>query len=117
MTLNRPPQFRVHMHSRAQESEFSHAKVADGKHSPPYEAGFGQYASMSGRPLVTCAESLAKRITNPRLLPPVTLMTTKYWLLKAEPDSRIVKGKDVKVILSCIISQARSINPEVVWRR
>ncbi len=23
--------------------------------------------------------------------------STKYWLLKAEPDSRIVKGKDVKV--------------------
>ncbi|KAI0797192.1 PUA-like domain-containing protein [Abortiporus biennis] len=23
-------------------------------------------------------------------------MSTKYWLMKAEPDSRIVKGKDVK---------------------
>ena len=22
---------------------------------------------------------------------------TRYWLLKAEPDSRVVKGKDVKV--------------------
>ncbi len=37
-----------------------------------------------------------------RLLPPTfsalssTTMTTKRWLLKAEPDSRIVKGKDVK---------------------
>ena len=24
-------------------------------------------------------------------------MAVKYWLMKAEPDSRIVKGKDVKV--------------------
>lgn len=24
-------------------------------------------------------------------------MSTKYWLMKAEPDSRVVKGKDVKV--------------------
>ena len=24
-------------------------------------------------------------------------MSPKYWLMKAEPDSRIVKGKDVKV--------------------
>ena len=24
-------------------------------------------------------------------------MSSNYWLMKAEPDSRIVKGKDVKV--------------------
>ena len=24
-------------------------------------------------------------------------MSPKYWLLKAEPDTRVVKGKDVKV--------------------
>ena len=24
-------------------------------------------------------------------------MSPKYWLMKAEPDSRVVKGKDVKV--------------------
>jgi len=28
------------------------------------------------------------------------MSTTKYWLLKAEPDSRVVKGKDVKVRVS-----------------
>lgn len=26
-------------------------------------------------------------------------MAKSYWLMKAEPDSRIVKGKDVKVCL------------------
>ena len=26
-----------------------------------------------------------------------TAMAPKYWLMKAEPDSRVVKGKDVKV--------------------
>jgi hypothetical protein len=25
-------------------------------------------------------------------------MAPKYWLMKAEPDSRVVKGKDVKVL-------------------
>lgn len=25
------------------------------------------------------------------------IMSPKYWLMKAEPDSRVVKGKDVKV--------------------
>jgi hypothetical protein len=33
--------------------------------------------------------------------PPATIVMAapkaKYWLMKAEPDSRIVKGKDVKV--------------------
>jgi hypothetical protein len=75
---------------------------------------------MGGRSFVTCAKPLAKRVTNPRLrrqLPPaMTQMAAKYWLLKAEPDSRIVKGKDVKVIVSCVNSQARS-NFKAVWRR
>jgi hypothetical protein len=29
----------------------------------------------------------------------------KYWLLKAEPDSRVVKGKDVKVCLPTVNSK------------
>ena len=31
------------------------------------------------------------------LFPTTPAMSTKHWLMKAEPDSRIVKGKDVKV--------------------
>lgn len=31
-----------------------------------------------------------------------SMASAKYWLLKAEPDSRLVKGKDVKVGLSCL---------------
>ena len=27
----------------------------------------------------------------------LSTMSPKYWLLKAEPDSRVVKGKNVKV--------------------
>jgi hypothetical protein len=30
--------------------------------------------------------------------------TSKYWLMKAEPDSRVVKGKDVKVCALCMSS-------------
>ena len=32
--------------------------------------------------------------------PPAHTMAQKHWLMKAEPDSRIVKGKDVKVRVS-----------------
>lgn len=52
---------------------------------------------MSGLLVTSCAK---RGLIKPRLLhqlPPAPRMATKYWLLKAEPDSRIVKGKDVKV--------------------
>ena len=32
----------------------------------------------------------------------LSTMSSKYWLLKAEPDSRVVKGKDVKVCGGCL---------------
>lgn len=38
---------------------------------------------------------------------------TKYWLLKAEPDTRIVKGKDVKVGLSRVLLKTSS-DPNLV---
>jgi len=39
-----------------------------------------------------------KLARNPFCVAPYHLnMSTRYWLLKAEPDSRLVKGRDVKV--------------------
>lgn len=45
------------------------------------------------------------------------VMSTKFWLLKAEPDSRIVKGKDVKVTIDLCLSDANCFSPEgsSVW--
>ena len=33
--------------------------------------------------------------------------TRKYWLMKAEPDSRVVKGKDVKVCPHTLLCMLR----------
>jgi hypothetical protein len=34
--------------------------------------------------------------------------SSKYWLMKAEPDSRVVKGKDVKVCILVMLSLRRA---------
>jgi len=54
---------------------------------------------------------------------PESTLQNKYWLLKAEPDSRIIKGKDVKVSfefefwkkkkLTCRNFRSRSFQPLV----
>lgn len=53
-----------------------------------------------------------------RALPTLNLsiMSTKYWLLKAEPDSRVVKGKDVKVCSNYRQPPGRIADVEVVQR-
>ena len=39
-----------------------------------------------------------------RLVPQGLLRMARYWLMKAEPDSRVVKGKDVKVSLAAVLT-------------
>ena len=51
------------------------------------------------------------RTASHRVCPsPPRPMSPKHWLMKAEPDSRIVKGKDVKVCLQEVAVCARLSN-------
>ena len=49
--------------------------------------------------------------------PPAHTMAQKHWLMKAEPDSRIVKGKDVKVRPSDVVVCARLSSGNAVVQR
>lgn len=42
-------------------------------------------------------------------------MAVKHWLMKAEPDSRIVKGKDVKVSDSSCLKTTTDIRWSSAW--
>ena len=69
-------------------------------------------------PLRHPASTTQPRLRLPsRLAPILHTMSTKHWLMKAEPDSRIVKGKDVKVRPSDVVVCARLSSGNAVVQR